>query len=111
MGCSPHRKERMANFGLPSDDRPTSFANTSKIVRENRRGPINIRGLTMPKKSNIPADGAELRRRAETRLKGQHAHPAPSRTEADTNRLLHELQVHQVELEMQNAELQEAPDK
>jgi len=57
----------------------------------------------MQKKSSIPADAAELRRRAETRLKGQQGHPAPPRSEADTNRLLHELQVHQVELEMQNA--------
>jgi len=33
------------------------------------------------------------------------------KTEADSQRLLHELQVHQVELEMQNAELQEARDR
>ncbi len=65
----------------------------------------------MKKRPHTPADAAELRRRAETRLKEQHAHPAPPRTEADTKRLLHELQVHQIELEMQNAELQEARDK
>jgi PAS domain S-box-containing protein len=65
----------------------------------------------MPKKNSAPADASELRRRAETRLKGQHKHPVSPRTEADTTRLLHELQVHQIELEMQNAELQEARDK
>jgi len=57
------------------------------------------------------ANAAELRRRVEARLKEQPAHPAPPRTEAGTKRLLHELQVHQLELEMQNAELQEARDK
>jgi PAS domain S-box-containing protein len=63
----------------------------------------------MPKKPTTPPPAAELRRRAESRLKGNHA--PPPRTEADTTRLLHELQVHQIELELQNAELQEARDK
>ena len=64
----------------------------------------------MRKKPSTPAVAAELRHRAELRLKGKRAYAAPPRTEADTNRLLHELQVHQIELEMQNAELQEARD-
>jgi PAS domain S-box-containing protein len=54
---------------------------------------------------------AELRRRAEARLRKQHRSTAAPLTEADTQRLLHELQVHQIELEMQNAELQEARDQ
>jgi len=65
----------------------------------------------MPKKPNLSADAAELRRRAEGQLKRQRRKTAPPRTDADTQRLLHELQVHQVELEMQNAELLEARDQ
>jgi len=63
-------------------------------------------------KTNTSADAAELRRRAEVRLrKRQRNTTALPRTEADTQRLLHELQVHQIELEMQNAELQDARDE
>ncbi len=65
----------------------------------------------MQKKPNPSADAAELRRRAEVRLRERRRSTAPPRTDADTQRLLHELQVHQVELEMQNAELQEARDQ
>jgi len=65
----------------------------------------------MQKKPNTSADAAALRRRAEARLREQRRSTAPPRTGVDTQRLLHELQVHQVELEMQNAELQEARDQ
>ena len=41
----------------------------------------------------------------------QRSKAGDPKSEADTQRLLHELQVHQVELEMQNAELQEARDR
>ena len=65
----------------------------------------------MQKKPNTSADAAELRRRAEARLRERHRSTAPPRADADTQRLVHELQVHQVELEMQNAELQGARDQ
>ena len=69
----------------------------------------------MNKKPNPTVDGAGLRRRAETRLRGRPGSPgakvAEERSAADTQRLVHELQVHQVEMEMQNTELQEARDR
>ena len=65
----------------------------------------------MPKKPTSPAKAAELRRRAEARLREHRSRSHPPQTEADAKRLLHELQVHQIELELQNSELQEARDK
>ena len=51
---------------------------------------------------------AELRRWAEKRLKEKPTATGQPLTEADLRRLLQELQVHQIELEMQNEELQQA---
>ena len=50
------------------------------------------------------SDPADLRRAAELRLKERTTSSAPQ-TEAELLRLQHELQVHQIELEMQNQEL------
>jgi PAS domain S-box-containing protein len=52
---------------------------------------------------------ALLRRLAEERVGSKGTEPLP--TEADAQRLLHELQVHQVELEIQNAELRSAREE
>jgi len=59
----------------------------------------------MKNEKNTVAEAAELLHCAETRLKSKPAKEKLPRTEADMRRLLHELQVHQVELEMQNEEL------
>jgi PAS domain S-box-containing protein len=57
------------------------------------------------KTPKLPPPLSALRRRAEAKLAKQHTAAAPVRAAADARRLVSELQVHQVELEMQNAEL------
>ena len=80
-----------------------------KISDEQRKAPAKQRGAAKP--PDTAAAAAELRSRAESSLpkprKAPKAGTSPA-SEADSRRLLHELQVHQIELEMQNAELQES---
>jgi PAS domain S-box-containing protein len=58
---------------------------------------------------------AQLRSRAEDRLRersgNRRSTASVPKSDADAKRLLHELQVHQIELEMQNAELRQARDE
>jgi PAS domain S-box-containing protein len=69
----------------------------------------------MNRKPKTSVESVELRRRAEDRLRRQRTSQRSKTKDAkpavDTGRLPHELQVHQVELEMQNAELQEVRDR
>lgn len=58
--------------------------------------------------STLDAGGEDLRRRAEEKL-AREPRSFP-RNEAEIQRLLHELQVHQIELEMQNESLRQMAD-
>ncbi|HXE96836.1 MAG TPA: ATP-binding protein [Dongiaceae bacterium] len=61
-------------------------------------------------KSQVTA-AKEMRRRAEERLGEKPGAAPPPWTEGDPQKLLHELQVHQIELEMQNMELHQSRDR
>ena len=69
------------------------------------------RGHTLTDKKVHKIDSTELRRRAEERLREETGTEQPLGTEEDPLKLHHELQVHRVELEMQNAELRQARDE
>ncbi|MEN6467706.1 MAG: hypothetical protein ABFD45_01975, partial [Smithella sp.] len=57
------------------------------------------------KDKSKPTAEAELRRQAEERLRRNKADLRQPRSGKDAKRLVHELEVHQIELTMQNAEL------
>ncbi len=59
----------------------------------------------MNKQSNLSLDPSSLRQKAETLLTKKASTSGLQRSEADVERLIHELEVHQIELEMQNEEL------
>jgi PAS domain S-box-containing protein len=60
----------------------------------------------MKKKPATPPDAAELRSQAEAKLSERKKKAAaPPATESDLQRLVYELEVHQIELEMQNEEM------
>lgn len=65
----------------------------------------------MKKGAGKKPDVAPLRRRAEDRLKDKKPETGPIPDEIDQKKLIHELQVHQIELEMQNEELNRAREE
>ncbi len=76
-----------------------------------RRTPAELRERRL-EQENSPVM-AELRRRAEKKLRAERRKSAtpPDPPAAYPSRSFHELQVHQLELEMQNAELKETRDR
>ncbi|MHC4872045.1 MAG: hybrid sensor histidine kinase/response regulator [Planctomycetota bacterium] len=65
----------------------------------------------MKKHKQGEANDNKLRNRAETELKRNKGKAALPATETQKARILHELQVHQIELEMQNDELRHAKEE
>ena len=66
-------------------------------------------GTTQDKSKS--AEASQLRRRAEDHLSAKATELHMPRSEKDAKRLVHELEVHQIELEMQNAELRQAQEE
>lgn len=59
------------------------------------------------RRASLPAEHAGLRQAAEARLSGRQGSGSAKPDTANLSRLVHELQVHQIELEMQNNQLQQ----
>lgn len=66
------------------------------------------RNKIMTEKQFHPDDSADLRRRAEEKARADEAKPQERLSPEEAGCLLHDLQVHQIELELQNEELRRA---
>ena len=65
----------------------------------------------MGKEKGLPSGSSALRALAEERLRSKNIASGSSLPNVESQRLIHELQVHQIELEMQNEELRHARDE
>ena len=63
------------------------------------------------KKNNKSSDVSQLRQKAEEKLKDKKFRKTSSLTEDEMRKLIHELEVHEIELEMQNEELRVAKEQ
>lgn len=64
--------------------------------------------MTSKKNNKLPTDAESLRSKAERELQQKLSQTGIPELDYDVKKLLHELQVHQIELEMQNEELRKA---
>jgi len=67
--------------------------------------------MRIRKDKKLPMEADELRRHAEEQLKVKSIDLKLPRTDEETHRLVHELEVHRIELEMQNAELRQSREE
>ncbi len=81
----------------------------STVVRYSLQQVLKEVAMTIDRENKRSAATA-LRSSAENQLKDQKLKAAPARTDTETHRQFHELQVHQIELEMQNEELCKTKD-
>ena len=87
--------------------RKPPLASDTSTLRDRAEAELKILGA----KNRRPSRAAKLPRPVETRLGGRRANSIQATPVVDAERALHELQVHQLELQMQNSELQESRDR
>lgn len=108
-----HRARKQAEAELREAYR--TLKEKDKIRTAERKAEIEARTrmerALREREAQDSAYNTELRRRAKEHMKVIKAASCPSELEADTQKLLWELQIYQIELEMQNEELRRCKEK